>query len=62
MKRPSKREMAAKLLVNGWTPSRVGHEPTFWADPLGLLGHRERTEGAFALLERRLANGIGAKR
>lgn len=34
-------------------------EPTYWLDPLGLLGYKPRTNEAYDLLMRRQKNGIG---
>lgn len=58
--KPSRTKMMRELEAAGWRrwQSRP-KEPTYWIDPLGLILEKERTEMAYAILEKRRANGIG---
>ena len=56
----SKKQKMRELEAAGWTRHVPRpKEPTYWNDPLGLLGERPRTEQAYEILCRRRAHGVG---
>lgn len=58
----SRRAKMRALYDAGWRATRENvHEPYYWDDPLGFLSHRPRTEEAYELLQKRIANGIGGQ-
>lgn len=52
--------LARELEAAGWCAERKRGEPTWWRDPMGLVGIM-RTGEAWLLMQRRKAHGVGGR-